>query len=728
VINRQNVHDRLLFNNCLVEELVLKNLELKTPVRFLKGVGPSRAEMLKAAGIETVEELLSWMPVRYEDRAFSPSISSLREGDKVSVNGMISASGRRAVRKRGLSLFELIVSDGEGCLSVKYFNQPYLSGTLKDGCRASFYGTVSRDKYTGELAMINPETELLGSGPTGPGGSDQIVPVYSRIDKISGRLLRQIISGIFSVTLSGEDLLHQSILDKYGFPTTVEAFRLIHCPSPPPGVDRMLFLELLGKLATPAQKRMIYEEFFVFQAGMRRKRDENRRRSGTRQIKITTLLRDRIKSVLPFKPTGAQKRALREIVQDIASPYCMNRLLQGDVGSGKTIVALQAMMVVMENGCQAAFMAPTELLAEQHFKNLERLLEVTPFRTEFLSSAVKGQSRKRILRDLQNGTIQLIVGTHSLIQEGVSFQELGLAVIDEQHRFGVVQRGRFRGKGADPDVLVMTAPPIPRSMAMTVYGDLDVSIIDELPPGRKRVKTVVRQEDQRGEVYSLLDERLKSEERIIVVCPLVEESEQVDLKDATAMHQSLAALFPHCRVGLLHGRMDFEAKTRTMLEFRDGLISILVATTVVEVGIDIPDATVMLIEHAERFGLSQLHQLRGRVGRGEKPGLCILMSAGLSSESSAERLEVMCESNDGFYIAEKDLEIRGPGDYLGARQSGAADFHFGSLVKHYDLLAAARQDVSEIFRDNLLSKSGKEQLLNAFDHKWGQRAGLYSSS
>lgn len=703
------------------------SVDLRTPVRFLKGVGPSRAEMLRVAGIETVAELLLWLPIRYEDRSFSPSIASLQEGEKVSVIGMISAAGRKSVRKRGLSLFELIVSDGSGCLSVKFFNQPYLSGLLKEGCRASFFGSVSRDKYTGELSMINPETEVLGSAPPDYEGKDQIVPVYRRIDRISGRMLRQLISGVFAYQFSAEDLLPPQIINKYRFPSAADAYRLIHFPSPPPGVDRKQFLEKLENWSTPAQRRMIYEEFFVFQAGMRRNRDERRASSGERQIRITPRLRDRIRATLPFKPTDAQKRALREIVEDIVSPYCMSRLLQGDVGSGKTIVALQAMIVVMENGYQTAFMAPTELLAEQHYRTFGFLLEGSPFKVGFISSAIKGKARQQVLKDLESGVIDLIVGTHSLIQERISFRAMGLAVIDEQHRFGVVQRNRFYGKGAEPDVLVMTATPIPRSMAMTVYGDLDVSVIDELPPGRKTVKTVVRREKQRGEVYALLGEKLAKGEQVFVVCPLVEESEQVDLKDATAMYQSLRELFPRFRAGLLHGRMDAETKNQTMLDFLEGVTRILVTTTVVEVGIDIPDATVMMIEHAERFGLSQLHQLRGRVGRGEKPGLCILMQTSRGSNSSDRRLEVMCRSTDGFYISEKDLEIRGPGDYLGARQSGAADFHFGNLVKHYDLLAAARQDISELFSRGLLSGSLREQLINSFDRKWGQRAGLYSS-
>ncbi len=703
----------------------MKNLSV--PVQYLRGVGPARARMFNFAGIETAEDLLSWIPVRYEDRTKFLPIASLSEGDRCVVKGKISASGKRPVRKRGFSLFEVIVSDGRGAISIKFFNQPYMSNILKEGRTAVFFGRVSLDKYNGFLTMLNPEIEIMGSGEDELIHSDRIVPVYRRIDKISGRMIRKTVFMFLSESPEMREMIPNEILKKYGFPEISEALKEIHFPSVPPGVDPEAFVRILHERETVAQKRMAYGEFFVFQAGMKQARIDNARVSSSKDIKITPRLKERVIKILPFKPTQAQKKALGEIVRDIVAPRRMNRLLQGDVGSGKTIVALQAMIVLVENGYQAAIMAPTELLAEQHFIGISRLLSNSPYRVGFLSSSVKGNSRNKFFENLASGEIQLVVGTHSLIQKGVEFKNLGLAVIDEQHRFGVSQRVMLGEKGFEPDILVMTATPIPRSLAMTLYGDLDVSIIDQMPPGRIPVKTVVKSESGREEVFSLVREKLKAGEQVYVVCPLVEESEQSDLTAATETCSRLQDIFPAAGVGLLHGRMSPEEKTLVMEDFRKGNLQVLVTTTVVEVGIDVPSATVMIIEHAERFGLSQMHQLRGRVGRGLRPGLCVLMVAGKGTREAAARLRVMSESNNGFVIAEKDLEIRGPGDYLGARQSGAADFHFGNLVKHFSLLADARQDVSDLFDQGGISRNAKKLLLESFSKKWGDKAGFYSS-
>ncbi len=702
-------------------------LELDTPVQYIKGVGPSRAEMFRSAGIQSVEDLLSWIPIRYEDRESCLPISSLRDGDKCVVRGKISASGRRFTRRKGFSLYEAIISDGKASISIKFFNQPYLSGILKEGRNAVFYGEVSWDQYSRALTMLNPEIEMLNQGNDLPVHTDRIVPVYRRIGKISGRMIRQIIFRLLSSSPEIPENLPEKILLKYKFPGLYDAYWGIHFPSLPPGTDRKDFLKQLNNCETPARKRMIYGEFFLFQAGLKELRIKNLLGSCRRDIRITAQLRERIRSILPFRPTPAQKKALREIVQDIIAPRRMNRLLQGDVGSGKTIVALQAMLVLMENGYQAAFMAPTELLAEQQFISFSALLQGTPYKMGFLTGSTGPASRKQLLASLASGKTQLVVGTHSLIQEKVVFKALGLVVIDEQHRFGVMQRSILAGKGSAPDIMVMTATPIPRSLAMTLYGDLDVSLIDQLPPGRKPVKTVVKTEASREEVYALVGARLELKQQVFVVCPLVEESAEMDLTAATEMFQRLQSVFPSARVGLLHGRMSADEKTRVMVDFRDGLIQVLVTTTVIEVGIDVPAAAIIIIEHAERFGLSQLHQLRGRVGRGEIPGLCILMVVRAATREAVERLRVMCRSNDGFVIAEKDLEIRGPGDYLGVRQSGAPDFHFGSLVKHFSLLAAARQDVSELFDNGEISQEYRDRLNTIYQKKWGGKAGFSSS-
>ncbi len=702
-------------------------LELDTPVQYIKGVGPARAEMFRSAGIRSIEDLLSWIPIRYEDRESCSPISSLHAGDKCVIRGKVSASGRKFTRRKDFSIYEAIISDGEGSISVKFFNQPYLSGTLKEGSSAVFYGEVSWDQYSRGLTMLNPEIEILTKGDDLPVHADRIVPVYRRIDRISGRMIRQIIFRLLSSSPEMPESLPGRILLKYDFPALCDAYWGIHFPSLPHGTDRKKFLEQLDKSETPARKRMIYGEFFHFQAGLKELRMKTLLGSCRRDIRITAQLRERLKSILPFKPTPAQKKALREIVQDIIAPQRMNRLLQGDVGSGKTIVALQAILVLMENGYQAAFMAPTELLAEQQFKSFSLLLRGTPYKIGFLSGSTGAASRKQLLASLASGRTQLVVGTHSLIQEKVVFKALGLVVIDEQHRFGVMQRSCLAGKGSDPDILVMTATPIPRSLAMTLYGDMDVSLIDQLPPGRVPVKTVVKIEASREEVYALVRARLELRQQVYVVCPLVEESEEIDLTAAEEMFQRLQAVFPSARIGLLHGRMSGDEKTRVMLDFRDALIQVLVTTTVIEVGIDVPAATIIIVEHAEMFGLSQLHQLRGRVGRGEVPGLCILMVKRPGTREAVERLQIMCRSNNGFVIAEKDLEIRGPGDYLGVRQSGAPDFHFGSLVKHFGLLAAARQDVSELFDRGEISQEYRDRLKTIYLKKWGEKVNFSSS-
>ncbi len=703
------------------------NLEFDTPVQYIKGVGPARAAMMRASGIETVEDLLSCVPMRYEDRERCVPIASLRSGDKCVVKGMISAAGKRYTKRRDLSLFEVIISDGQGSISVKFFNQPYLSGTLREGKSAVFFGEVVWDKYSRSLSILNPEIEMLEQENDIPLHSDRIVPVYRRIDKISGRLIRTIMFRLLSSSPGLPEYLPEKIMRMHGFPGIREAYWGIHFPVIPEGVNREAFLDQLNQGDTPARKRMVYEEFFLFQAGIKQRRMMNLLASRGREIGLTAQLRERIRKILPFKPTPAQKRVLGEIVKDITSDHRMNRLLQGDVGSGKTIVALQAMIVLMENGYQAAFMAPTEILAEQKVRSFSSILQGTPYRTGFISGGTRQADRKKVLAGVASGEINLIVGTHSLIQEGVNFRALGLVVIDEQHRFGVMQRTRLAGKGDDPDILVMSATPIPRSLAMTLYGDLDISLIDQLPPGRKPVKTIVKTEASREEVYALVSERISLQQQVFVVCPLVEESEDSDLTAATETHQRLLALFPSARVGLLHGRMGADEKSEVMEKFRDGAIQILVATTVIEVGIDVPAAAVMIIEHAERFGLSQLHQLRGRVGRGKEPGLCILMAARASTKEAVERLRVMCRSSDGFVIAEKDLEIRGPGDYLGVRQSGVPDFHFGSLVKHFNLLASARQDVSELFDKGEISPGNISRLMAVYQRRWGEKTGLTSS-
>ncbi|MEA2172740.1 MAG: ATP-dependent helicase RecG, partial [Blastocatellia bacterium] len=484
-----------------------------------------------------------------------------------------------------------------------------------------------------------------------------------------------------------EETLPTDLLARQGLISRAEALRRIHFPA------EDVALSEYECARSPAHLRLIFEEFFWVALALGLRRGQRIKEAKGAVIELTDLVRERIESVLPFQLTSAQERVIARIYDDMQSDAPMNRLLQGDVGSGKTIVALQAMLAAMENGYQAALMVPTEILAEQHARNVKRLLARTPFRVELLIGSLRAALKKRLHKEIASGDVHAIIGTHALIQESVQFHKLGLIVIDEQHRFGVLQRAELRARGFNPDVLVMTATPIPRSLAMTAYGDLDVSVIDELPPGRTPIKTVVVGEDQRAGVYKGVEREVRAGRQVYVVYPLIEESEKMDLKDATRMYEQLRdRVFPNFNVGLLHGKMKSAEKEEVMRRFVSGEINILVATTVVEVGVDVPNASVMVIEHAERFGLSQLHQLRGRVGRGAEQSFCVLLASEKQTSVARERLGIMEETNDGFRIAEKDLEIRGPGEVMGTRQSGLPTFRIGNLVRDVLILEEARRE------------------------------------
>jgi ATP-dependent DNA helicase RecG len=482
-------------------------------------------------------------------------------------------------------------------------------------------------------------------------------------------------------------MLPEEVLARNDLISRADAFRQTHFPADDaPLAD-------YNRFASPAHRRLIFEEFFWLALAMGLRRQGREQSPKGTIIEINDRVREAVRRALPFKPTGAQKRVLREIVQDMASSRPMNRLLQGDVGSGKTIVAVQSAIVAIENGYQAAIMVPTEILAEQHARNIKRTLAESPYRVELLMGSLATARKRELHEAIASGEVDLVVGTHALIQESVAFHKLGFVVIDEQHRFGVLQRAELINRGYNPDVLVMTATPIPRSLAMTVYGDLDVSIIDEMPPGRKPVITRVRGEDARNRIYHFLDTIIRQGRQVYIVYPLVEESEKLDLLNATQMAEHLqTAVFPKFRVGLVHGRMKQEEKDAVMEEFRSGAAQILVATTVIEVGVDVPNASVMIIEHAERFGLSQLHQLRGRVGRGDEQAFCILLAGHKRTAEARERLAIMEETSDGFKVAERDLELRGPGEVMGTRQSGIPAFRVGNIVRDYALLEAARRE------------------------------------
>jgi ATP-dependent DNA helicase RecG len=523
----------------------------------------------------------------------------------------------------------------------------------------------------------------------------RIVPIYSETEGLYQRTLRRLIKTIldgYADELSSP--IPPEIVERQDLINFSEAFRRVHFPPEGESIDILNFQRSDG------HRRIIFDEFFFLELGMALKKRGVALETGI-SFKTNGILVQKLLNLLSFKLTHAQERVLSEIKEDLEKPHPMNRLIQGDVGSGKTIVALLTCLRVIEYGYQAAIMAPTEVLAEQHFLNLHRWLEPLGVKVALLTSRVKGSEREDLYQRIRNGEIQLVIGTHAVIQEAVEFHHLGLAIIDEQHKFGVVQRGLLKKKGGNPDVLVMTATPIPRTLAMTIYGDLDVSIIEEMPPGRMPVETKVFPESSRAKVYRMVEEEVKKGRQAFIVYPLVEESEKLDLKDATRMAEHLQKdVFPELRIGLLHGRMKSDEKEAIMTEFKEGRIQVLVATTVIEVGIDIPNASVMVVEHAERFGLSQLHQLRGRIGRGRYPSKCILLAEYRSSEEAKVRLRAMEKTTDGFKIAEEDLELRGPGEFFGIRQSGLPDFRVAHIIRDTPILVEARKEAFRLVQED----------------------------
>ena len=666
----------------------------------------------------TVEDLLNYLPTRYEDRSRLALISDLKEGTEVSLDLTVRISGgyqvrnRRALQKR-LFIFEISAIDQQRSgrpVVVWWFVSgarshdilKYNAKRFVPGVRFIAFGTWELDKRRGtySLRLNRPDELELVTGHDDEEGTEtdpalaaihvgRRVPIYRKLGDFRTKRLREIVHEVLArlPDKSFEETLPRDLLERRRLVARGPAVREVHFPGSEASLDDY------DRMRSPAHQRLIFEELFWVALGLAVKRGERIKERKGATIKTDKQMLQRIASVLPFRLTAAQRRVVKEILNDLRSNAPMNRLLQGDVGSGKTIVALIAMMAALENDYQTALMVPTEILAEQHARNIKRILAKSPYRVELLSGSVKSADKKRLHQAIAEGDIHACIGTHALIQEGVSFKNLGLVVIDEQHRFGVMQRAQLRDRGLNPDVLVMTATPIPRSLAMTVYGDLDVSIIDELPPGRTPIKTQVFGEEGRQEVKKLIARELRAGRQVYVVYPLVEESEKMDLRDATRRYEYLRdRVFPRFSVGLLHGRMKPEEKEEVMRGFISGETKILVSTTVIEVGVDVPNASVMVVEHAERFGLSQLHQLRGRVGRGAEQSYCVLLASDKQTAVARERLGIMEETNDGFKIAERDLELRGPGEVMGTRQAGLPEFRVANLVRDLNILQDARKE------------------------------------
>ena len=664
---------------------------MKTALKLAEGVAGSMSGA--NAQCVTIDDLIHYLPMRYEDRSNLAHIRELQNGMWATIEVEVRIAGTYAVKGGKLRIFEISGTDGTGQVRAFWWNQAYLQNSFKQGRRVLIYGQWKRSRR-GFFEVENPDYEFAADDDDAdPIHTGRRVPIYRKLGEIRSRQLRSIMHHVVGRLNFSEidEVLPEEVLTRGKLIGRAAALRNVHFPADDAPLD------LYNRFGSPAHQRLIFEEFFWLSLAMGLRRQGREQSPKGTVIEVNDRVRNAVRSVLPFKPTGAQKRVLAEIVKDMTSQKPMNRLLQGDVGSGKTIVAVQAAIVAVENGYQAAIMVPTEILAEQHSTNVKRLLAKTPYRVELLTGSLTAARKREIHADIESGEIDLVIGTHALIQEAVKFQKLGFVVVDEQHRFGVLQRAGLIKRGYNPDVLVMTATPIPRSLVMSVYGDLDLSVIDEMPPGRKSVVTRVRAEDSRREMYKFLDQKIRKGGQVYIVYPLVEESEKLDLLNATQMAEHLqTSVFPNFRVGLIHGRMKQEEKDGVMDEFRKGATHILVSTTVIEVGVDVPNASIMVVEHAERFGLSQLHQLRGRVGRGDEQSYCILLAGDKRSAEARERLAIMEETNDGFKIAEKDLEIRGPGEVMGTRQSGVPAFRIGNVVRDYAILETAKREADHM--------------------------------
>jgi len=664
----------------------MSTASLSDPVQYIKGIGPRRAGLLRKIGITTVEDALYYLPFRYEDRRSLSAINRLTPGRLWTVRGTVASVESIRTPRKHFPIFELVITDGSGILRAKWFNQPFLRRVFRKGQEVILSGVVKVNAYHGVgFEMENPEYEIMdGSGSDSLIHTSRVVPVYSTTSGLGQKTLR---SMLYSIVMAGpavQDYMPAHILERLGLVPLEEALKNVHFP----GGD-MIDVAALNGGTSPYHRRLAFDELFIYQIGVITIRQ---RMTGQKGISFSAepALTEGLLESLPFTLTPAQQRVVAEIFRDMESGRPMNRLLQGDVGSGKTVVALLAMLKAVENGYQASLMVPTDLLAQQHFLNIRKLLgdmDVTcGLRT---SRAVEGPQ-----------DADIVVGTHALIQERTAFRRLGLAVIDEQHRFGVRQRALLRKKGMNPDVLVMTATPIPRTLAMTLYGDLEHSVIDELPPGRTPVETLVVAESERQRVYDLITREVRGGGQAYVVYPLIEGDSSATLHSAERGCQAMKDLFPDLRIELVHGKMKAEDRSRVMDAFRRGETDILVSTTVIEVGVDVPGANVMIIVHAERFGLAQLHQLRGRVGRGRKKSFCVLLYYGSPGEDAMRRLRAMADTTDGFRIAEEDLKIRGPGDFFGTAQSGFPELKIADLVRDSALLRAARQEAAALLGDD----------------------------
>jgi len=735
-------------------------LELSTSVQYVKGIGPRLADVLAGKGIHTVSDLLHYLPFRYEDRLNPRGIAELRAGEMATVIAEVRNSA--LFRTRRMPIFQMTAGQGRKRVKCLWFNGTHLRDRFQPGQMVALYGKVEADRG-GELQIIQPQFEILGE-PAEDGTSDaadqklgeslevgRIVPIYESAGqgRITVRWFRRIIrNALENMPLEMPDAIPAVVRSRMALMSPREALWQVHWP------DAGESFADLQSARTPAHRRLIFEELFFLELGLELKRRQMKAQTGI-GFRLDDRVREAIKKILPFHPTAAQKRVLKEIASDMEKPYPMRRLLQGDVGSGKTIVAFEAAIIAIENGYQVALMAPTEILAQQHYFSARRILETVGYRVVLLTGSLEQDRKRNIRRHIAQGNAHLIIGTHALLEQTVEFAKIGLVIVDEQHRFGVLQRlklmkktteatasseGTSKGNGTtgrapqpsgnagpEPDVLVMTATPIPRTLALTLYGDLDLSVLDGLPPGRTPIVTRRVSDERSAEVWDFVRSQVAAGHQAYVVYPAIEENQEREIKAAHKMYKELSDLiFPDLKVGLLHGRLETDLKEHAMRLFQSGELNILVATTVIEVGVDVPNATVMVIEHAERFGLSQLHQLRGRIGRGAAKSFCVLMTGGRVSEEGDRRLDAMLGTSDGFEIAELDLELRGPGEFFGTRQAGMPSFLVANLIRDRQILEAAKREAAAVMAGPNCEIS-QEEITRAVRHmraRWQRTYGL----
>ena len=693
---------------------------------YLKGVGPRRAEILAERGLRTFEDLLGYLPFRYEDRIHFAKIQDIVPARAYTVRAqVVSGSLVHYTRVRG-GVYHLQVRDDTGILSCKFFHGQYLEKRFKPGQPIVLYGKADLDPMRpGRIEMINPEYELLSGAEVDSTEVGRIVPVYEATGGITSRVLRRIIyQALEEFSGALPDPLPLEILAKYKFPSRREAIQSVHFPPPTESLAE------LNSFRSQAHLRLIFEEFFFYQLSVALRKKSAQQQAGIAFRVREPAIREALKRILPFKPTGAQKRALGEIAGDLERSVPMNRLLQGDVGSGKTIVALEAATIVIENRYQVAFMAPTEILAVQHYLAARKIFARAGYPVGLMISGLREGEKRAALDRIRSGDAQIVVGTHALLERQVEFARLGLVIVDEQHRFGVLQRKELMEKGAAPDVLVMTATPIPRTLSLTLYGDLDISVIDQMPPGRAPVVTRISSEANLPGVWDFLSREMDAGRQAYVVYPVIEQSKSEEsarlLKAAIVEFEKLRSrIFPNRHVGLLHGRLKSEEKEEVMEQFRRHEIDVLVATTVIEVGVDVPNATAMVIEHAERFGLAQLHQLRGRIGRGGQQGTCILIAPKNPGDDARVRLETMVRTTNGFEIAETDLKLRGPGEFFGTRQHGDVGFHLANPIRDFELLELARREALALV-ESPGAEGARLHLLAQLPVEWQRRYQLAS--